>query len=162
MTTTPHANRGKAFEALIELSNAYYARQKIAYVQKVHVKKIESGGSLIYPEKSTVDYVGCWGGKFIAFDAKSVKSEKLSMKNIKLHQYKYLEEISDNGGLGFFLIQLKNPYSVWILPVGQNYYSYNWISRTIVDRELLMGWGRLVEITPPPGLNYLHTLQRFL
>ena len=76
MTTTPHANQGKAFEALIELSNAFYARQKIAYVQKVHVKKIESGGSLIYPEKSTVDYIGCWRGKFIAFDAKSTKGDK--------------------------------------------------------------------------------------
>src|SRR3972149_6913341 len=161
MTTTPHADRGKAFEALIELSNAYYARQKIAYVQKVHVKKIESGGSLIYPEKSTVDYIGCWRGKFIAFDAKSAKGDKIPMKNIKIHQYNYLENISNNGGLGFFLIQLKKyhfintPFdSAWILPVGEKYNSYNWIGRTRIDQQVLNDFGSLVKNNLPPAFNY--------
>ncbi|KKB26665.1 RecU Holliday junction resolvase [Mycoplasmopsis meleagridis] len=104
-------NRGMLLETIINKTIDYYERNKIAYIEKkmlpVKFKKVNEKGELsearIY-NKSTVDYIGCFKGNFVAFEAKSTNEKYLPKNNIKKHQVKYLEKINNNGGISFLII----------------------------------------------------------
>lgn len=110
-------NRGMLLEQIINQSVDYYWKNKIAFIEKkglpIKFKKVDASlnkneikkveDAYIY-KKSTVDYIGCYNGKFVAFEAKSINEDRLPASNIKAHQMKYLLDIIQNHGLGFFII----------------------------------------------------------
>jgi len=104
----PHKNRGRSFELVIEYANAYYAAKGVALVQKVATptKVLKGpGGAKAIREKSTVDYIGTWRGRPIAFDAKSTRRRRFDLDNVHAHQVEFLRQWVTAGGIGFLLIE---------------------------------------------------------
>lgn len=116
------ANRGKSFEQLIEHSNKQYRAKGKALIQKVPTpwRVIRRGKQIVsaHPaEKSTVDFVGVYGGKAVAFDAKSTREvTRFPLSNIELHQMVFLQEFHDQGGQAFILIEFAKTYEVFLVP----------------------------------------------
>lgn len=104
-----HANRGMYLERLIEMSAKQYAARGIAQVQKVPTPmKMPSKYNAIphayYSEKSTVDFIGGYQGKYLAFDAKETKEKRFSRKKLSDHQLKFLKQTQEVGGEAFLII----------------------------------------------------------
>lgn len=117
-----HANRGKSFEQIIELSNMQYQLKKWATVQKVPTpwRVIRRGNQIVsaHPEKkSTVDFVGVANEKAIAFDAKSTReTTRFPLSNIEEHQMRFLKNYQDQGGTCFVLIELAKLNETYFVP----------------------------------------------
>jgi recombination protein U len=110
-----YANRGMSFEHLIERTNAQYAQKGIATIQKVPVP-----WKVFYDckTKSTVDFIGCYNGRAIAFDAKSTRERtRFPLSNIEDHQFKFLKRWQDNGGISFILVEFAKKNEVYIFPL---------------------------------------------
>ncbi|WP_018130124.1 Holliday junction resolvase RecU [Effusibacillus pohliae] len=105
------ANRGMDFEQLIEFANAQYLSKGWAIIQKVPTpwKVIRRGKQIVsaFPEKkSTVDFVGVFNGRPIAFDAKSTRERtRFELDQVEPHQVDFLRRWQDNGGIAFLLIE---------------------------------------------------------
>jgi recombination protein U len=110
------ANRGRDFEELVDLANEWYNSRGIAALQKVPThwtvrRKFDpfKNQSIIvsaFPtRKSTVDYIGLYYNRPIAFDAKSTRNKtRFPLNNIEEHQIKFLEQWQALSGKAFFLI----------------------------------------------------------
>ncbi len=104
--------RGSAFESIINSTNEYYRKKGLALVQKIPTPitplKFNSEKKLIteaYFEKdSTVDYIGVVQEIAVCFDAKECKTDTFSMQNIHEHQYRFMEDFENQGGVAFLLI----------------------------------------------------------
>src|SRR5579875_38202 len=116
------ANRGMAFEYLIEYTNRQYQAKGIAVIQKIPtpVKMIRRGAQIVsaFPErKSTVDFIGVAGGRAIAFDAKSTRLyTRFPHGNIEQHQYEFLWEWQTQGGIAFVLVEFSTLHEVYVMP----------------------------------------------
>ncbi|GMA49344.1 Holliday junction resolvase RecU [Alicyclobacillus contaminans] len=116
------ANRGMAFEELVEYANRQYHARGVAVIQKVPtpVKMIRRGAQIVsaFPErKSTVDFIGVAGGRAIAFDAKSTRIDtRFPLDNIEQHQFEFLLDWQSQGGISFMLIEFVNLREVRLLP----------------------------------------------
>ncbi|MCK8817670.1 Holliday junction resolvase RecU [Natroniella sulfidigena] len=120
-----YGGRGKVLENMIETSNRQYSFQNRAVIQKiptpVKVLNINSRTGKItnafYEQKSTVDYIGTYKGRAIAFDAKETKIEtRFDLSNVKKHQYQYLKSWVQNGGVAFLIIYFKTLDEAYYLP----------------------------------------------
>ena len=104
--------RGSAFESLINSTNEYYRSKGLALVQKIPTPitplKFDSSRKLIteaYFEKdSTVDYIGVVQEIPVCFDAKECRTDTFSLQNIHEHQFKFMSEFEEQGGVAFILI----------------------------------------------------------
>lgn len=109
-----HANRGRALEILVnyELDRLRFEEIGIITKQHVHWNVIRRGKQIVkaFPvEKSTVDYMGLYKGKPVAFDAKSTRDEtSFPLGNIKPHQIEFLKVWEKVGGIGFWLVEFAN------------------------------------------------------
>lgn len=103
-------HKGDAFEEIINISNKVYSRKGIALVQKIAtpMKPIRRGKQIVsayYEEKSTLDYIGIYGGIPIAFDAKETKeTTRFPLSNVQDHQIEFMKKWYKHGGLAFLLI----------------------------------------------------------
>ncbi|MBG9786576.1 recombinase RecU [Brevibacillus laterosporus] len=120
---TSYANRGMAFEQMLELANKQYERKDIAVINKrpTPVKVLKTEGTnikkAVYDSKSTVDYYGVYKGRAIYFEAKSTKSHtSFSLANISDHQLEHLAKTELNGALCFFLIEFASKREVYFVP----------------------------------------------
>ncbi|MCU4117091.1 Holliday junction resolvase RecU [Mycoplasma zalophi] len=110
-------NRGMLLESIINKTNERYYLNQVAFFQKkelnIKFKKVLNKNDKLQLKdakifsKSTVDYYGVYKGKFIAFEAKETDSKLFSLSNIKKHQHKYLLDITQFGGIGFYIIFFK-------------------------------------------------------
>lgn len=108
-------NNGELFESIIIMANNSYLNKNIANIQKIatpmKAKKNALTGEVqgcIYGAKSTVDFVGVYQGKAIAFDAKTTIDEnKFPLKNWKEHQVEFLQKWEECGGVAFCLLWLQ-------------------------------------------------------
>jgi recombination protein U len=119
----PHANRGAGLETAVEQANAQYGAMNIARVQKVAVPtKVLSdrkGGTKVIREKSTVDFIGVWNGRAIAFDAKENQKERFPLDSVHGHQVAFLDGWDLSGGIAFLLIYQVADQAVYVLPYGE-------------------------------------------
>lgn len=113
-----HANRGGALEAEIDLINSLYLNRKEAVVQKISTPTHFTAGK-VWREKSTVDFVGVVHSVPIAFDCKETKAKSFPHSNIKPHQFTFLENYEEAGGVGFFLIAFKNENKTFLISVSK-------------------------------------------
>jgi penicillin-binding protein-related factor A (putative recombinase) len=112
-----YANRGRFFEEYLQyLHNRYRAegRARIDFISVPTQPRKDAGRVTWVPAgKGIVDFVGLLaGGRFVAFDAKStrktdawrVKTNRRSPRNDTEHQWDYLRQVHELGGLAFYLI----------------------------------------------------------
>ena len=57
---------------------------------------------------TTTIKVTIYKGTFITFEAKSTNSESLPLANFKVHQRRYINDINEHGGFGFYIIAFKS------------------------------------------------------
>ena len=101
--------RGSALEEMINRTNEKYRDEGLALIQKIPTP--------ITPvEKSTVDYIGAVQGIPVCFDAKESASETFALQNIHDHQYKFMEDFENQGGVAFFLIYYTSIDEFYYLP----------------------------------------------
>ncbi|MEK5272573.1 Holliday junction resolvase RecU [Aeribacillus sp. FSL K6-8394] len=120
-----YANRGMSFEHLIERTNQQYFMKGIATIQKVATpwKVIRKGKQIVsaFPEKkSTVDFIGIYNGRAIAFDAKSTRERtRFPLSNIEEHQFNFLKQWKNNSGISFLLIDFTKKQEVYFLTLSE-------------------------------------------
>lgn len=118
------ANRGQAFEQLLNFTNRQYERAGIALINKrpTPIKATKTKGTRVlagyFEEKSTVDYDGVYRGRAIYFEAKSTRERtRFDLANISQHQIDHLEKAERNGGICFFLIEFAAYKSTYFVPL---------------------------------------------
>lgn len=104
-----HANRGRVFENLIDMTNNQYRNSNYADIRKVPspVKILQVTGNQVKGklESATwVDYSGIYKGQAIIFDAKETKQKNFPLKNLTDNQYNLLHSWHLNGANAFLLI----------------------------------------------------------
>jgi recombination protein U len=121
--TMSQANRGMAFEQLIDYTNKLYEQKGIALINKrptpVKILCRNSKGMIHgYLEKpSTVDYDGIYNGKSIVFEAKSTKEfNRFDLKNIHDHQFEYLAKCHKLGAISFLLVEFVSHRTTYLMP----------------------------------------------
>jgi recombination protein U len=121
---TPHANRGKSFEKLIDETNKAYEFQELALVQKIPnewtiVRRGPQIVSAFSRAKSTVDFIGILsGGQGCCLEAKQTANKtSFPLSNIKPHQIEYLSKFAKLGGIAFFLINFSSLGRTFLLPI---------------------------------------------
>ncbi|WP_029513327.1 Holliday junction resolvase RecU [Mycoplasmopsis primatum] len=157
-----YKNRGMFLETIINQTINYYANNNIAFIEKKNLpikfsqlinkkQKISAYDAYVY-KKSTVDYIGCYKGKFVAFEAKSTNENFLPKLNIQYHQKEYLQAIMNNGGLAFFIIffSLYDEFYVvnyqdFLTIEAKNMYRYEWIKKI----------GKAIPLTFPGIIDFL-------
>lgn len=103
---TNYRNRGMFLERVIDISNKQYLERNLALINKIptptsiNMKK----GTARYTQNSTVDFTGVANGKFIAFDAKEVKSKRFDFSRLQPHQEQYLKQAHIQRGEAFLII----------------------------------------------------------
>ena len=116
------ANRGKQLEQMIEQANERYKHIDRALVQKIPtpVKVLNNNGGKVtgfYEKKSTVDYIGTYKGVPITFDAKQTSIEtRFDLSNLKKHQYNYMKNWQENGGITFLVVRFSSLDEIYYLP----------------------------------------------
>lgn len=120
-----YGNKGKGLEILIDAANKQYALKKWGVIQHVEQpvkveKKMAQGkvtGRLL---KSTVDFVGHYKGRGVAFDAKQTKNKtSFPLSNIEYHQFLFLENFYDSGGWAFLIVEFTALNKIYLLPLPQ-------------------------------------------
>nr|WP_318029109.1 Holliday junction resolvase RecU [Mycoplasmopsis bovis] len=113
--------------------------------------KLLLSNAFVY-KRSTVDYIGCYKGRFIAFEAKSTNESFLASGNIKEHQKNYLKEIDKNGGIAFLIVFFGLydefyllMYSDFMKIESKNQYRYEWIKKI----------GKRIPLTLPGIIDFL-------
>ncbi|UUM25341.1 Holliday junction resolvase RecU [Mycoplasmopsis agalactiae] len=157
-----HKNRGMLLETIINQTIDYYTYNHIAFIEKKGLpikfsnitnseNKLLLSNAFVY-KKSTVDYIGCYKGRFLAFEAKSTNESFLPRSNIKEHQKKYLNEIHKNGGLAFLIVFFGLydefyllSYESFMTIENKNQYRYEWIKKI----------GKRIPLTYPGIIDFL-------
>ena len=103
--------RGSAFEDMINRTIEDYRHKKLALIQKIPTPivptKMDKEGHITlgyFDKKSTVDYIGVVQEIPICFDAKECASNTFPLTNIHKHQYEFMQEFEEQGGISFIMI----------------------------------------------------------
>lgn len=103
--------RGSQFEEMINISNEKYRELRMALIQKIPtpIKPVEIDNDrhitlAYFEQKSTVDYIGVVQTYPVCFDAKEVSKDSFPIANIHEHQYMFMKEFEEQGGIAFLLI----------------------------------------------------------
>ncbi len=103
--------RGSQFEEMINISNEKYRELRMALIQKIPtpIKPVEIDNDrhitlAYFEQKSTVDYIGVVQTYPVCFDAKEVSKDSFPLSNIHEHQYLFMKEFEEQGGIAFLLI----------------------------------------------------------
>ena len=116
--------RGSDFENRINKTLSLYRQKKLALIQKIptpitpiNFDKTNKHITLAYFEKkSTVDYIGIVQEIPVCFDAKECHNETFRLANIHKHQYEFMKEFEEQGGVSFLLILYTKIQNVIYLP----------------------------------------------
>lgn len=130
---TPHANRGRLLEGMLERTHQYYERSGIGSVEKIPnafvfcseiewqrikspaLKARTADGKPLRREKTDCDFKGHARGFGIAFDAKEFAGPSLPIANFKPHQVLRLFTFARTGGTAGFMRWAKRIDSIfWI------------------------------------------------
>ncbi|MBZ4203878.1 Holliday junction resolvase RecU [Mycoplasma tauri] len=163
-----HKNRGMLLETIINQTISYYENNNIAFIEKkglpIKFSKLNAQDNKLYAKdafiykKSTVDYTGCYKGRFLAFEAKSTNESFLPKNNIREHQKNYLLKIMQNGGLAFFIIMFTMydefylvMYDKLMKHAGETY-TYELIKK--IGKNIPLSFPGIVDFLPE--INYIN------
>lgn len=131
------ANKGVGLEEMINNSNVYYLDSEIAVIHKkptpvqiVNVDFPSRNKAVIteayYKLPSTTDYNGVYKGYYIDFDAKECQSlTSFPLSNVHPHQFKHLQDIKKQGGIGFFIVSFNRFDEYFLLEIDDFMKFYN-------------------------------------
>jgi recombination protein U len=117
-----HANRGMALERAIEATNLMYRSRGVAMIQSISVptKALPDRTTdtiKVIRHQSTVDFIGAWDGRPIAFDAKQNENRaRFPLSNVHAHQVDFLRSWRNAGGVSFLLIYHVSESLICLLP----------------------------------------------
>lgn len=120
-----HANRGMAFQNLVDYTNKCYLQKGIAHIVEIPTswKVIRRGKKIISAfseEKSIVDFLGIHHGRTIAFDAKSTNERtRFPLDNVHQHQVNFLKSWFDQGAVTFLLVEFVKHREVYYVTFNQ-------------------------------------------
>ncbi len=105
--------RGSVLEEMINMTNTVYRDNNLALIQKIPtpitpitIDKESRHITLAYfDRKSTVDYIGTVQGIPVCFDAKECRTDTFSLQNIHEHQYEFMKDFEEQGGISFIIKQ---------------------------------------------------------
>lgn len=106
-----YANRGRAFEELIELANRQYRSRGIATIHKVPTAWLPIRGhdgrivTAKVEEKASPDFLGVYRGRGVAFDAKHTNTNRIRWDRVEDHQAEFLDQWETSGGISFVLVE---------------------------------------------------------
>lgn len=150
-----YANRGRALEDLIELSNERYRKAGIAVIHHVPAAWLpirNSCGRIVsakIEKKAAVDFIGhitTESGRAlpVAFDAKEVsKGARWPLSRLEEHQFRYLADCARTGAAAFLIIAFWEYGKFFLLPFAsleekvRAYHSGGAASVKITDAALL-------------------------
>lgn len=159
-----YANRGMDLEYLVNEANNYYLINDIAVVYKkptpIQINKVSyaHGAPEVvkgkFNQKSTLDYVGLYKGKYIDFDAKKTLNKKfLPLENIHHHQLEHIKRVIKHDGLAFLIIEICN--KIYLLP-GEKIIDFTTnIERKSIPLSYIEENGYLINYGYNPVLDYL-------
>ena len=114
--------RGEQFEALINQSNEKYRELRLALIQKIPtpIKPVEIDDNrhitlAYFEKKSTVDYIGVVQSYPVCFDAKECSTDSFAMSNVHEHQFEFMREFEEQGGIAFLLISFVHQAKVYYM-----------------------------------------------
>ena len=164
------ANRGMAFEADINVSNAYYLDQNRAIITKrptpINVVKVDysKGARIIdayFEKQSTTDYNGVYRGRYIDFEAKSCQNKtSFPLSNITYHQINHLKHVIKHGGIAFFLIYLCSTDEVYLIDAKYIIDAFENGDRKSIPFNDLKEKGHLVNQGYLPRISYLDVVDK--
>ena len=104
--------RGSTLEEMLNQTNDYYRKNRLALIQKIPtpIKPIDIDQATrhitlaYFDQKSTVDYIGALQGFPICFDAKECREDTFPLANVHEHQFAFMEEFEEQGGVAFLVI----------------------------------------------------------
>ncbi len=100
---------GDDFESWITVQHESAGRLGIlAHVAKNEPKAQIVGGVLVYTGRGVADFTGTLeGGRSLAVEAKSTRSDRLAKKEVKPKQQEHLECVARAGGLALLLVEFR-------------------------------------------------------
>lgn len=162
---TTAANRGMAFEKLINAANVYYLDNKIALFTKrptpINVVKIDyARGAKItdayFEKQSTTDYNGVYKGHYFDFEAKSTKLKtSFPLNNIYKHQITHLENVRAHGGIAFFVIEFATLNEIYVIDAATIIDAYQSGERKSIPYATFKEKGVLIPLGFNPIIDYL-------
>lgn len=116
--------RGSTLEEMINSTNEVYRKKKLALVQKIPtpITPVEFDQEsrritkAFFEKDSTVDYIGVVQEIPICFDAKECHSDTFSLQNIHKHQYEFMKEFEEQGGISFLIIYFTERNDLYYMP----------------------------------------------
>ncbi len=140
------ANKGKAFEEEVKMTNLQYRRKGVALIQKISTPwtVIRKGKQIVsaFPEgKSTVDFRGTVKPRIpVSFDCKETKDERgLPLANIADHQIDYIRAALEVGEISFILC--------YMVKLDKRYY--------ISGEKVMYFWDRWQKNKGKRGFNFI-------
>ena len=107
--------RGSTFEEIINRTIEDYRSKKLALIQKIPTPivpmKMDKEGHItraFFDKKSTVDYIGVVQEIPVCFDAKECATKTFPLANIHKHQFEFMKDFEEQGGISFILIYYNN------------------------------------------------------
>lgn len=163
---TPRANRGRAFEDLIERANALYRARGLAVIHKVPTEWIPIRGprgkiaAAKVERKAAVDFLGhvlLPSGRAlpVAFDAKEVsRGRRWYLAKLEEHQFEYLADCAATGAAAFVILAFWETGRFFALPFPE-LERRRAIWKAGGSASMRAGEGGLVEVTFPDYLEFL-------
>ena len=144
--------RGSLLEDMINRTIEDYRIKKLALIQKIPTPivptKMDKEGHITlayFDKKSTVDYIGVVQEIPVCFDAKECKETKFPLSNVHKHQYDFMNDFENQGGISFILM----------------YFSKNQIAYYMKFKDIKNFWENKKEILLDDlNENYLIDMKR--
>ncbi len=163
-----YANRGMDLENLINDANNYYLINDKAVIYKkptpVKISKVNYGKNKVevkglLNQKSTLDYVGLYKGKYLDFDAKSsLNKSSFPLSNIHEHQLKHIKRVLSHGGIAFLIIQINQKAYILKGETLIDFISNN--DRKSIPNKFIEDNGYEISFKYNPVLNYLDVIDK--
>ena len=162
------ANRGMDLEKLISDANNYYLSIDKAVIYKkptpVKISSVTYKNDIpkvdgYLNQKSTLDYVGLYKGKYLDFDAKkTLNKNSFPLSNIHNHQLVHMKRIINHGGIAFLIIDINN--EVYLLK-GEDILSFiEENERKSIPYNYIKDKGYIIEYSYNPILDYLKVIDK--
>ena len=117
-----HANRGKAWEAMLDIYHIRYEKQGRAVVIRtpppMRILRSAGKGTFVacYEKEGPPDYVLLTKGRPVMAEAKQCKGDRWPLKNLHAHQASRLDDWERQGGTGVVLLHHGPSRTAWVLP----------------------------------------------
>lgn len=148
--------RGSVFEDMINRTIEDYRVKHLALIQKIPTPivptKMDNEGHITlayFDKKSTVDYIGVVQEIPVCFDAKECASNTFPLANIHKHQYDFMKEFEDQGGISFILIyfsKLKMAYYLTFKELKKFWTNKKDIKQDDLTEEYLINMNNKIKI----------------